>query len=244
MSKEDVVHMRGKPCGTYYKNPYHAIMSDDVLKVTCKNCKNTLVYEKAVTKLIENENERESKMENNYIKCQDKWIKENDIKIYDSVKILRIAESYEDGWESQWLANMYGCIGLVGTIVKFDSCFGIRVETRDTTFLYPYFVLEKIAEEKPVIAPLSSNSVKDTEPVTIDVFALLEKICGEDWVHTILDNDENGYLIISEAPFMGKPYFNLHVVDFDRTRMSTIILDGVLACTKLKDTLNRVLGEV
>lgn len=86
--------------------------------------------------------------EKTYEERQAEWIKANNIKEGDKVKILRKAESHEDGWNDIWVGNEVGKIGVID-VIHSDN---IRVRTNTENHWYPYFVLEKV-EDKPEAKP-------------------------------------------------------------------------------------------
>jgi hypothetical protein len=68
------------------------------------------------------------------------------IEIGDRVKVLRKAESYENGWSVVWAKEMDEYIGEVGEVVNIDS-YGILINISDESWYFPFFVLEKVEEE-------------------------------------------------------------------------------------------------
>lgn len=79
-----------------------------------------------------------------YKERQAEWVKENNLKVGDKVRILRTAEDMEDGWGTVWSIFMNETIGEIGTVIDISTYNGIRVGSWN----YPYFVLEKV-EDKP-----------------------------------------------------------------------------------------------
>ena len=77
----------------------------------------------------------------NYIKEQEKWIKENNIKIGDKVIVTRKAESYENGWNDPWIGEMDEFIGKECEIIKY--LYSISIEYKKFKYNFPYFVLKK-----------------------------------------------------------------------------------------------------
>ena len=55
------------------------------------------------------------KKEVSYAERQEKWIKENDLKVGDLVRVIREAEDNEDGWDCYWAPRM---TALVGSVLK------------------------------------------------------------------------------------------------------------------------------
>lgn len=89
------------------------------------------------------------KKELSYAERQEKWIEENDLNKGDRVRIIRKADSKEDGWGSYWNSDMDEAVGKVGTVCYILPCFsGIEVDVPDVgIFFYPYFVLKKVEPE-------------------------------------------------------------------------------------------------
>lgn len=103
------------------------------------------------------------KKEPTYTERQTKWIADNGIKVGDKVRIVRKADSYEDGWDNTWGLNMDKAVGKVGTVSRISANFtewGIEVDVPDVepSLRYPYFVLEKV-EQKYV--PFDLNREED-----------------------------------------------------------------------------------
>lgn len=76
------------------------------------------------------------------------WLKEHDLKVGDKVRIVRKAESHENGWHNSWASKMSEAVGAIGTLrdVGIDS-LGLSVYCdKIGTWSYPYFVLEPVKE--------------------------------------------------------------------------------------------------
>lgn len=88
------------------------------------------------------------KREPTYVERQAKWIKENNIKINDNVRIIRTADSREDDWRDYWhpyMDEVVGKVGRVSYVLSMPSECGIQVNIPDLApSVYPYFVLEKV----------------------------------------------------------------------------------------------------
>lgn len=88
------------------------------------------------------------KKEPTYAERQDKWLADNGINKGDKVRIVRKADSYEDGWGCCWNPDMDKAVGNVGSVCHIFSNlreWGIEIDVPDVgPFLYPYFVLEKV----------------------------------------------------------------------------------------------------
>lgn len=103
------------------------------------------------------------KKELSYAERQEKWIKENNLKVGDLVRVTRKADSHEDGWTNLWAQDMDKAVGEVGTVSHIPSDFrecSIEVDVLGIgLFLYPYFVLEKV-KQKYVPFDLSNPEVR------------------------------------------------------------------------------------
>lgn len=88
-----------------------------------------------------------------YARKQKEWIKKNNIKVGDKVKITKKVNSLEDGWGCHWNGEMNSAVGKCGKIISIDD----EEEARNTGILiivdgydeywYPYFILEKVEKE-------------------------------------------------------------------------------------------------
>ena len=69
------------------------------------------------------------------------------IKVGDSVKIIRRAESNEQGWGMVWVHGMNNAVGKIGTVYRDTkgSGFAVRIEGINEDYCYPYHVLKKVA---------------------------------------------------------------------------------------------------
>lgn len=110
---------------------------------------------------------KEKEMKKSYGERQAEWVKKNDLKIGDNVRLIRRAESVEDGWPNVWPDKVDRWIGKI-LKVKEISCGNISCydfETNDW-FNFPYFVLEKIMERKDKEWTVSYGlKVKTGDPV-------------------------------------------------------------------------------
>lgn len=86
-----------------------------------------------------------------YIKKQNQWIKENNLKTGDKVKITRKAKDYEKGWHNTWDSILDGEIGNINKIVvnesENDCGMGVYIKSLEGFWYIPYFVLEKVNSE-------------------------------------------------------------------------------------------------
>lgn len=90
------------------------------------------------------------KNEPTYDERQAKWIADNGINKGDKVRIVRKANSYEDGWGCHWNPDMNEAVGKVGAVSHISSNLrecGIEVYVPAVgVFFYPFFVLKKVEE--------------------------------------------------------------------------------------------------
>ena len=88
------------------------------------------------------------KKEPTYEERQSEWLKANNIKIGDHVRVTRIARDYEDGWPNEWIGlSMNPSINKVCKIVDIHDRFGISLHFGVyNSWSFPYFVLEKVEE--------------------------------------------------------------------------------------------------
>lgn len=93
------------------------------------------------------------KVYTSYIENQREWIKKNNIKVGSKVKIIKKANSEENGWGAYWNSFMDDSINEVGIVTTIDdksnNNIGIQVylENKDNYYFYPYFVLEKVEDK-------------------------------------------------------------------------------------------------
>ena len=72
------------------------------------------------------------------------------LKVGDKVKILRMAEDDEDGWDNFWPEDADIWVGRTGEIIEDGEGHGLKVflEEENDWYFFPYFVLEKVEEKK------------------------------------------------------------------------------------------------
>lgn len=90
---------------------------------------------------------KEKKVKKSYTERQDEWIKKNDLKIGDRVRITRKAGNYEDGWGVSWASfPMDSFIGKEACVRDINGGAGIHAECEKDFggWNFPYFVLEKV----------------------------------------------------------------------------------------------------
>lgn len=106
-------------------------------------------------------------MRMSYEERQAEWIKENNIKIGDNVRLIRAASSGEDGWPNGWPDKATRWVGKMLEVQGFNEgnirC--LNLEEKDW-FGFPYFVLEKVVESKDKEWTVSYGlKVKTGDPV-------------------------------------------------------------------------------
>lgn len=143
--------------------------------------------------VLEKVKHEEKEMKKSYEERQDEWIKKNDLKIGDKVRIIRKAESDEDGWLAVWAAGMDAVVGKAGVVKSFLGNVGIRVEfDKRFSWSLPYFVLEKVVEHKDKEWKVSYGlKVKTGDPV------LVRDDEDENWRYAlfsdVITGDRGGY---------------------------------------------------
>lgn len=95
-----------------------------------------------------------------YAERQCKWIKENDIKLGNKVRVIRETEDFEDGWSAFGEDEKDELVGKVFTIQEIDEHRGIGclVCPKYLRF-FPYFILKKVTT-KYVPFDLSDQEIK------------------------------------------------------------------------------------
>lgn len=74
-----------------------------------------------------------------------KWVKDNDVKAGDYVKITRKAQDYENGWDNVWSSKMDEYVGKIVKVLRTDIYEeGISLSCSGTCYFFPYFVLKKV----------------------------------------------------------------------------------------------------
>lgn len=84
-----------------------------------------------------------------YEERQAEWIEANGIKIGDKVRVLRKAESHEDGWDNVWADSMSQSIGETLVVDSINGDRGIALDgpALEWKCNFPYFVLEKVEDQ-------------------------------------------------------------------------------------------------
>ena len=87
------------------------------------------------------------KNEPSYEERQAEWVKANNIKVGDKVRITRKCESHENGWKNAWVSLMNSEVGKVLEITREPEKRGIFLGGEYFGGAYfPYFILEKVEE--------------------------------------------------------------------------------------------------
>jgi hypothetical protein len=81
----------------------------------------------------------------------DKWIKDNNIKVGDKVKVMRKPKEEErEVFHSGWIGTMESSIGSVLEIFTIDEVEVKLINGSNPNFRYPHYVLEKVQEPEYV----------------------------------------------------------------------------------------------
>ena len=86
--------------------------------------------------------------------CEDQvkqWIKENNLKVGDYVKVTRRAENHADGLDDYWYNLMRDSVGKILKVKEISNFIML-----DNGINYPYFVLEKAEKPEPKCVPFSN----------------------------------------------------------------------------------------
>lgn len=92
---------------------------------------------------------------NDYISLQAQWIEENKIHQGSLVRVLRKAESRENGWGDVWVPEMDSAVGHVAKVVYLNK-YSICLQGKGR-FNFPYFILEPISKEIKLSIPLEDE---------------------------------------------------------------------------------------
>lgn len=94
----------------------------------------------------------------NYKTNQNIWLDGKKIDLGSKVVLTRGCNSYENGWGTFWSDKMNEYIGQTGTIETIfpgSTGIGVRFNSVDSIFAYPYFVLEPVGKvEEDLRLPL------------------------------------------------------------------------------------------
>lgn len=82
-----------------------------------------------------------------YKEKQKQWIKENNVKVGDKVKIIKKSFDGDNGWHVCWVTTMDTAVNKTGIIIDIEEdAIGINVEDIGV-FYYPYHILEKVKDK-------------------------------------------------------------------------------------------------
>lgn len=112
------------------------------------------MYSPDALELVEEAEEKKS-----YEERQEEWIEANGIEIGDKVRVLRKAESHEDGWDNVWADSMSQSIGETLVVDSINGDRGIALDglALEWECSFPYFVLEKV-EDQPEYVPFDLDN--------------------------------------------------------------------------------------
>lgn len=80
-----------------------------------------------------------------YTQLQNTWIKQNNIKKGDRVKIIATGAPYMLGWDCGWTSEMSKMKGKIGIITDICTLSGFNITgAGDNDFWFPFCVLEKV----------------------------------------------------------------------------------------------------
>ena len=133
------------------------------------------------------------KVYTSYIENQREWIKKNNIKVGSKVKIIKKADSEENGWGAYWNSFMDDSINEVGIVTTIDdksnNNIGIQVylENKDNYYFYPYFVLEKVENKNKNEFKFGARVKAEIDFITIT--GILIGYCKWDNTYRIAVND-------------------------------------------------------
>lgn len=80
------------------------------------------------------------------------WIKENNLKVGDYVKVTRRAENHADGLDDYWYDLMRDSVGKILKVKEISNFIML-----ENGINYPYFVLEKAEKPEPKYVPFESK---------------------------------------------------------------------------------------
>lgn len=149
-----------------------------------------------------------------YVEQAKKWIKENELKAGDYIKVLRKAEDHENGWGLFWIAEMDNCVGKTLRVDTIDSDeYGILLGR----YRFPYFVLEKVEEPKSEYVPFKSaeefisayanadNAIRSSTELQLSQFGMWLKCCEHYELVTYIHNKG---ITIDDVSINWKTLFN------------------------------------
>ena len=82
-----------------------------------------------------------------YVREQRNWLEYNEIGKGDWLMVIQSADSWEDGWDNEWIEDMDNYIGEMGQITRISK-EGIELRFEDgCSYEFPYFALEYFDED-------------------------------------------------------------------------------------------------
>lgn len=96
---------------------------------------------------------------NNYIARQKQWVKDFNVKVGDTVLVLRKHESYSKGWNINWIEKSMKS-GIIDTILSIFNNRGIALT--NSPYIYPYTVLLKLDRKPEDYKIKTFESAKDS----------------------------------------------------------------------------------
>lgn len=140
-------------------------------------------------------------MRKSYGERQSEWVKENDVKIGDNVRLIRSAYGGEDEWPNVWPRTADGWIGNILRVKDIGylniMCYNHEA---DDWFFFPYFVLEKVMEHKDKEWTVSYGlKVKTGDPV------LMRDDVASTWRYSLFSHKHSR----EDAPY---PYYSAGII--------------------------------
>jgi len=97
-----------------------------------------------------------------YVERQKEWVKENNIKVGDKVKVVSEAEDGQDGWDTCWAKGMTGMIGGEYEIEDINDKYGFHIfQNSVEDFYFPFFCLEPIAQPEEIEKPRDNDLLRE-----------------------------------------------------------------------------------
>lgn len=94
------------------------------------------------------------------------------LKVGDTVRVMRKARTYEQGWGLGWISEMDGLVGTTQVITVDEDDYGFGIQ--DGTFCLPHFVLKRVKRgaqppPPPVTIRLNSDYTATIHPRHVEV---------------------------------------------------------------------------
>jgi hypothetical protein len=86
-----------------------------------------------------------------YVELQKQWVKLNDLKVGDEVKVISKAEDLQMGWGTYWVDTMDDYILSTCEVSGISEHFGLKLNYR----WFPFFVLQKVEKKPMIVKPLT-----------------------------------------------------------------------------------------